>query len=81
MCFENDAKQFSGLKDIESITINPRSSTIVAISENFFAGWITTSVLYENQNKKYRLVSCAHGLSKDSSSFAYYVETNLREVK
>lgn len=80
MCFENDAKTFSGLSDIVDITINAKTTKTVSISENALAGWITASIGYSHNNQHYRLITCAHGLSEGSATFSYYVVHNTVSV-
>ena len=76
MCFGDDAKSFSGLSDVVWTTIGAKSSKKVSISENFLAGWITTSIEYTVGGQRYRVISCAHGLDEGSATFRYYVVHN-----
>ena len=43
MCFLTDAKNWTGLSNVKSITIPARTSTTVKISENWFATSIAVS--------------------------------------
>ena len=63
MCFESDAKNFTGLKDLVTVTIPSYSSIAVTIKGNGTAGWITTSIDYSYCGQGYRRVACANGLS------------------
>lgn len=80
MCFAGDAKSFKNLSDIIDVTINARSTKNVSIAENALAGWITASIGYSVNNKHYRVISCAQGLSEGNSSFSNYVVHNTVTV-
>ena len=62
MCFGDDAKNFTNLVDLETVTILANSSKIVTISANAFAGWITASIDYTYWSNDYRKITCADGL-------------------
>lgn len=68
MCTEPNAKNWSNLNHITSVEINPNSSVIVNISENWFAGYITVS--YVNVSKRY--ITYANELNNSSKSLTSY---------
>ena len=59
MCFESDAKNWSGLNNIESITLEPYESTIVSIKTNFAATSIAASFVDHGK----RVITYANKLS------------------
>lgn len=63
MCFEGDAKNYTNLVDLVTITIPKESSKTVDVGANGFAGWITFSIDYTYWSTAYRRVTCADGLS------------------
>ncbi len=63
MCFESDAKNYTNLNDLVTITIPANSSVTVTINGNGTAGWITTCIDYRYESSNYRRVTCANGLS------------------
>lgn len=63
MCFESDAKNYTNLSDLVTITIPANSSVIVTINGNGTAGWITTCIDYRYDSYNQRRVTCANGLS------------------
>lgn len=60
MCFENDAKNWTGLSDIKRIYVDKNSFENIQISTNVFATHITVSYNYRAQ---YRLIIYANNLS------------------
>ncbi|MCQ2800224.1 MAG: S8 family serine peptidase [Bacilli bacterium] len=83
MCFESDAKQFTNLFDVETVSLLGRESKDVLISENGTAGWISFAYGYETSDgKRMLMVSCANNLSANKSTFdnkVYSAEVNLGE--
>lgn len=73
MCFEGDAKNWTGLKDVESISISANSSKDVEISTNVFATCIAISYKIDG----YRVISYANGLNSNKD---IYVMNNYIEV-
>ena len=63
MCFESDAKNYTNLSDLVTITIPANSSVIVTINGNGTAGWITACIDYRFGSYNRRRVTCANGLS------------------
>lgn len=63
MCFEGDAKNFTNVVDLKTITILANSSETVTINANAFAGWITASIDYTYWSNDYRKITCVDGLS------------------
>ena len=63
MCFQSDAKNYTGLKDLVTIIIPANNSVTVRINGNGTAGWITTCIDYSCDSANYRRVTCANGLS------------------
>lgn len=63
MCFQSDAKNYTGLKDLVTVIIPGNSSVTVRINGNGTAGWITTCIDYSCDSANYRRVTCANGLS------------------
>lgn len=59
MCNESDAKNWSNLSDIESISISAKSFEYVLISSNWFA----TSIVFSYYSNGARLITYAKGLS------------------
>lgn len=80
MCFEGDAKNFTGLNDKRSITLNGgETNTSIRISENGFATDITVSYDEEaSDDLTYRYVFYAHNLSISGSMSAF---GNKKEIK
>ncbi len=66
MCYEGDAKEWKGLKDIKSEQIDSHSSTEVTISQNFFATTIVFSYVKENT----RYITYANELTKGGYSMS-----------
>lgn len=62
MCFENDAKNWTGLNDIKTIVLNSHSSESVMIKENWFA--TTVAFSYQKDGKRY--ITYAYDLNKDT---------------
>lgn len=67
MCNYDDAKNWTGLKDVASINIPAKSSREVIISENWFATSIAISYNYNGN----RLISYANNLSNNGSLNIY----------
>lgn len=73
MCFENDAKSWTGLSDPgEKETISAYGSTSVKVSENWFATTIAFS--YKRNNKRY--ITYAYDLNKVIPSIMT-IKTNI----
>ena len=68
MCFFNDAKNWSGLKDVESIYISPYGFKYVSISENVFATSITCSYVRGGE----RIITYANNLDTDGTLSTYF---------
>ncbi len=68
MCFTDDAKNWSGLSDIGTVTIAANSSATVSISTNWFATAIAVS--YELEG--YRIISYANELDTSGGMQVYY---------
>ena len=60
MCSENDAKQWTGLKDIQVFSLGAGQTIQVTIQENFFA----TSIAVSYYSNGRRLITYANGLTK-----------------
>lgn len=73
MCFENDAKNWTGLSNTKKVTIKPLSTVTVSISENFFATSITMSHKLYNQ----RYITYAKNLNANGSFTPY---TNIKNI-
>ena len=67
MCFLNDAKNWSGLKDVKSIYLAPYGYNIVSISENVFATSITCSYVRSGE----RIITYANNLNTDGTLTSY----------
>lgn len=63
MCFQNDAKNFANLSDIQTIHLGAFEVGRVIISENFLAGYITISLKFSINTSSKRLVTYANNLS------------------
>lgn len=74
MCFEDDAKNWKGLKDIKYIWLDPNTSTIVDIAENFAATHIAVSSISNGA----RHIKYADGLFANYGAFkmSIYDSTN-----
>lgn len=59
MCFDDDAKKWTGLNDVKSVTIGANQTKQVSISENFFA----TTVAFSYINSGERLITYANSLT------------------
>lgn len=72
MCFENDAKTWTNLSDINYFYLEKNSSKIVEISKNWFATDIAVSYVFDDCG---RFVTYAHDLDKNNTSkmSVYYV--------
>jgi V8-like Glu-specific endopeptidase len=68
MCFDDDAKNWSKLNDTISITMNPYSSVIVSVSENWFATTIVVSYEYNN----IKVISYANNLDNKKKTLSQY---------
>ena len=60
LCFEDDAKNWTGLKDIKKISLSPGESTTIIILENWFA---TTMALSYVNNSRIRVITYANNLN------------------
>ena len=67
MCFEGDAKSWSGLSDTVSISLSNSSTVMIEISENGLAGTIAISYLDGNTRK----IFYAYNLSTSGTMSAY----------
>lgn len=65
MCFQNDAKEFKNLSDVNSMVIPKKESVTVRINNNNTAGWITTAICYEKNGYIYKRISYAHELQSN----------------
>lgn len=63
MCFLNDAKKWSGLKDIGYKKISPLGTAVVEISTNWFATCVAMSFVHNGE----RIITYANGLLSDGS--------------
>lgn len=61
MAFEDDARDWTGLNDEESIYLASGAYTTVTITENWFATDIAISVIVDGE----RYVTYAHNLTTD----------------
>lgn len=68
MCFSDDAKNWTGLNDVVSVTISANSSKTVNISENWFATSIAISYITDG----YRIISYADNLSTGGGIKVYH---------
>lgn len=60
MCFENDAKSWTKLKNVKTIQLSSRSYSVVKIQENFFA----TTIAFSYCKNNYRYITYANELTK-----------------
>lgn len=67
MCFEGDAKKWSGLTDVEYFTLGNNGTTNITISENVAAGTIVFSYLVGDT----RYIYYAYGLHEDKRISSY----------
>lgn len=72
MCFFNDAKNWSGLNNKKSVTLDPYASTEVTISQNGFATSITASIVIGSK----RYITYANNLSTSGTMSKYHNITN-----
>lgn len=70
MCFNGDAENWTGLKDVETVTISAYGSAVVQISENWFATSIVAS--YTNTKENFRIISYANHLDANSKTLDVY---------
>ncbi|MCD8295779.1 MAG: hypothetical protein LUE27_11160 [Clostridia bacterium] len=68
MCNLNDAKYWTNLEDISTVTISSGSKAIVYISENWFATSIACSYIVDG----FRIITYANKLKKSGSLSCYY---------
>ncbi|MDD7081507.1 MAG: YiiX/YebB-like N1pC/P60 family cysteine hydrolase [bacterium] len=68
LCNFNDAKEWKGLKDIESFTLLSGSSLTTPITENWLANSITASYLKDD----YRIITYANNLNVDKTMTVYH---------
>lgn len=73
MCFQDDAREWTNLKDCETKIIPANGSITVQISTNWTAGYITTCYCDNNR----RIITYAHSLTK---SGGINVATNQKVV-
>lgn len=81
LCFEGDAKKWSGLTDIYYVDLYKGASTMIEVSENGMAG--TVAVSYVSGNTRY--IYYAYGLDEDKRITSYrssiyatnYVRNNM----
>ena len=66
MCFEQDARSFSGLSDIKTDTVNANSTKNLTIYTNFFADYVVASIVFSFNGIDVRRVTYANGLSNNS---------------
>lgn len=71
MCNFSDAKNWTNLSDVSSLTISPYKSTIVSISTNWFATSITACYYYNNK----QVITYANELNSSKYSLTQY--TNI----
>lgn len=64
MCYEGDAKEWKGLKDETTITLEPNQTKTVNINTNWFATSVAFSYIAENG---VRVITYANGLGTDGS--------------
>ncbi len=68
MCFNDDAKNWNKLNNVNSVTIDPYSAAYVFISENWFATTIAVSYQYNNC----RIISYADNLDATEKTLSQY---------
>lgn len=68
MCYLNDAKTWSNLSDINSLSLGTKTSLVVQIKENWFATAIAVS--YINGNTRY--ITSANNLNTNGTLSYYY---------
>ncbi len=66
MCYEGDAKEWKGLKDIKTVSMDSKSSTEVKISQNFFA----TTIVFSYVKEDMRYITYANELTKGGYSMS-----------
>lgn len=66
MCFEQDARSFSGLSDIKTDTVNANSTKNLTIYTNLFADYVVASIVFSFNGIDVRRVTYANGLSNNS---------------
>lgn len=67
MCYDDAARNFMGLRDLADVTIPANDSITVRISGNGVANYITAAINYSVDGIRYRRISSANGLTKDSN--------------
>ena len=67
MCFEGDAKKWSGLTDVDYFTLGNQGTTNITIGENVAAGTIVFSYIVGNT----RYIYYAYGLHEDKRISSY----------
>ncbi len=65
MCFEEDAKTFSGLNDVKKETIEANSIKNLTINTNYFADYVVASIVFSFNGLDVRRVTYANGLSNN----------------
>lgn len=65
MCFENDAKNWRNLNDVNTTSINPRSYKDIVVTENF---WATTIAIRKEVGSSY-CITYFHSLNHQTSRF------------
>lgn len=55
MCFDDDARNWTGLKDVKETMVYSNSSTIIVVSENYTATSIALRLIYNKTEKRVRL--------------------------
>lgn len=65
MCFDEDAKNWSGLEDLVTTTVNANTSTEIFVNTNWFATTVVVGWVYENK----LLITYANNLSDGGLDF------------
>lgn len=76
MCFEADAREWSGLKDVETINLSAGDSQTVEIEENLFA----TDIVFSYIKDKFRVVTFAADV-KAGNSLSAGLSSELSKIK
>lgn len=72
MCFEDDAKSWTGLNNLQTVAINYHSFAEITISENWFATTIAASYIANSAGINERLITYANNLNLSKKTLSEY---------
>lgn len=72
MCFEDDAKSWTGLNNLQTVAINYHSFAEITISENWFATTIAASYIANSAGINERLITYANNLNSSKKTLSEY---------